>query len=84
MSIKDLRKELQAKSIYEEIIQDSEASSMINIATYSQPVCTAIQIALIGLLHEWEIYPQRVLGHSSGNSDHVHYFLSLTLLSKGR
>ena len=72
MRIKDRRKELQAKSIYEETIQESEASSMINTAAYSQPVCTAIQIALIGLLREWGIYPQRVLGHSSGNSDHVH------------
>jgi len=32
----------------------------------SQPLCTALQIALIELLASWELYPTRVIGHSSG------------------
>lgn len=33
---------------------------------YSQPLCTAIQIALVDLLHSWGITPAAVVGHSSG------------------
>ena len=65
----------QANSTYEGIIQEPEASSMINVATYSQPVCTAIQIALISLLHEWGVCPQSVVGHSSGTSGYESYVL---------
>ncbi|KAM0804375.1 reducing type I polyketide synthase 10 [Usnea florida] len=49
-----------------EIIQEPEASSMIHTAAYSQPACTAIQIALISLLREWGTHTQCVIGHSSG------------------
>ncbi len=43
-----------------------EASSRINEAALSQPVCTAIQIALVELLASWNIHPVGVIGHSSG------------------
>ncbi|KAK0669442.1 putative polyketide synthase [Cercophora samala] len=33
---------------------------------FSQPVCTAIQIALVDLLSGWEVRPSAVCGHSSG------------------
>ncbi|KAL4948253.1 hypothetical protein BDW69DRAFT_189445 [Aspergillus filifer] len=33
---------------------------------YAQPVCTALQIALVDLLSEWGIQPDAVVGHSSG------------------
>ncbi|KAJ5199431.1 Acyl transferase/acyl hydrolase/lysophospholipase [Penicillium cf. griseofulvum] len=33
---------------------------------YAQPLCTAIQIALVDLLFSWGIEPAAVLGHSSG------------------
>ena len=66
---------IQANSIYQGIIQEPEASSMINIAAYSQPACAAIQIALISLLREWGIKPQCVVGHSSGKSDLKHQVL---------
>ena len=32
----------------------------------SQPVCTAIQIALVDLFSQWGIVPELVIGHSSG------------------
>ncbi|KAL8803996.1 MAG: hypothetical protein Q9200_006002 [Gallowayella weberi] len=33
---------------------------------YSQPICTVLQIALITLLRDWGVKPDRVVGHSSG------------------
>ncbi|PWY86696.1 polyketide synthase [Aspergillus heteromorphus CBS 117.55] len=44
----------------------SAAESDINLAEKSQPLCTAVQIALTDLLHDWGISPKIVLGHSSG------------------
>lgn len=35
---------------------------------YSQPICTAVQIALVDLLERWGITPQATIGHSSGTS----------------
>ena len=32
----------------------------------SQPLCTAVQIALVNLLRTWSISPAAVVGHSSG------------------
>ena len=39
---------------------------MINDASYSQPICTALQIALVQQLLAWSIKPSVVVGHSSG------------------
>ena len=47
------------------LVAPTEASD-IHLAEKSQPVCTAVQIALTDLLHEWGILPQIVIGHSSG------------------
>ena len=41
-------------------------SSQIHHVTQSQPVCTAVQIALVKLLTQWGVQPQQVVGHSSG------------------
>ncbi|KAJ5672571.1 polyketide synthase [Penicillium longicatenatum] len=41
-------------------------TSLIHDVTRSQPVCTAIQMALVDLLRSWTISPVSVLGHSSG------------------
>ena len=42
------------------------ASSQVDEAYISQPLCTAFQIALVNLLQSWNIQPSIVLGHSSG------------------
>ncbi|KAI9724598.1 MAG: Type I Iterative PKS [Chrysothrix sp. TS-e1954] len=47
-------------------IADPADNSKINLASHSQPVCTATQIALVELLREWDICPEAVIGHSSG------------------
>lgn len=47
------------------LLDESELSS-INEVTYSQPICTAIQIGLVDLLHTWGVQPRSVVGHSSG------------------
>ncbi|KAI4170959.1 MAG: hypothetical protein LQ343_004617 [Gyalolechia ehrenbergii] len=41
-------------------------SSRLNEAAFSQPMCTAIQIALVELLRHWDVVPSAVIGHSSG------------------
>ena len=41
-------------------------ASDVHLPEKSQPVCTALQIALTDLLHEWGVLPQVVIGHSSG------------------
>jgi acyl transferase domain-containing protein/NADPH:quinone reductase-like Zn-dependent oxidoreductase len=41
-------------------------SSYINEAEYAQPLCTAIQIALVQLLALWGVTPKVTVGHSSG------------------
>ncbi len=41
-------------------------NSTLGHALFSQPICTALQIALVDLLASWGIYPDGVAGHSSG------------------
>ncbi|OGM48910.1 putative polyketide synthase [Aspergillus bombycis] len=52
-------------SIEEELSKD-ETISRVRHAEFAQPLCTAIQIALVNLLREWGIVPSAVVGHSSG------------------
>ncbi|KAF2760781.1 hypothetical protein EJ05DRAFT_461353 [Pseudovirgaria hyperparasitica] len=47
-------------------LERTEADNLINEPTYSQPLCTAIQIALVDLLFSWGVKPAAVIGHSSG------------------
>ena len=44
----------------------TDPESKAKSAAYSQPICTALQIALVDLLAECNIHPSNVLGHSSG------------------
>jgi len=41
-------------------------ASRIDRPEYSQPICTVLQIALVELLASWNVVPERVVGHSSG------------------
>ncbi|KAI5803013.1 hypothetical protein EDC01DRAFT_702745 [Geopyxis carbonaria] len=50
----------------EDVLQQPSGSSPINNPEVSQPVCTAVQLALVELLSTWNITPQGVIGHSSG------------------
>ncbi|KAM0335102.1 hypothetical protein ACHAQA_000137 [Verticillium albo-atrum] len=52
-------------SLKQAILEPKE-TSRIHDVTLSQPVCTAIQIALVNLLASWGIMPSKVIGHSSG------------------
>ncbi|KAL8735777.1 MAG: hypothetical protein Q9166_000641 [cf. Caloplaca sp. 2 TL-2023] len=45
---------------------DRSTESRINEAEISQPLCTAIQIALVNLFCSWDIVPTVNIGHSSG------------------
>ncbi|OAA47371.1 polyketide synthase [Beauveria brongniartii RCEF 3172] len=44
----------------------SEHETRIHDAELCQPSCTALQIALVDLLHSWHVHPEFVCGHSSG------------------
>ena len=43
-----------------------QASENFSEAEFSQPLCTAVQIAVVNLLRSWNISPAAVVGHSSG------------------
>lgn len=49
----------------DELLKDA-VSSRVDSAYLSQPLCTAIQIALVDLLASWNVKPASVTGHSSG------------------
>lgn len=52
-------------SLFEELFASKEASR-IDSPEFSQPLCTALQLALVDLLRTWAIHPRAVIGHSSG------------------
>ena len=52
-------------TLLDEILKDA-ATSRVGDATLSQPLSTAVQIALVDLLASWNVLPTQVTGHSSG------------------
>nr|ADA79525.1 polyketide synthase [Delitschia winteri] len=60
-----LKKAGASFDLLDEFFKDPKDSE-INRALYSQPLCTALQIALVDLLASWDINPLSVTGHSSG------------------
>ncbi|ETS78853.1 hypothetical protein PFICI_08706 [Pestalotiopsis fici W106-1] len=44
----------------------NSSTDNVNRASYSQPLCTAIQIGIVDVLRAWGVSPSAVLGHSSG------------------
>jgi acyl transferase domain-containing protein/NADPH:quinone reductase-like Zn-dependent oxidoreductase/NAD(P)-dependent dehydrogenase (short-subunit alcohol dehydrogenase family)/aryl carrier-like protein len=53
-------------SLIDELYIKSKESSRIDAPECSQPICTALQVAIIDLLHSWNIRPSVTIGHSSG------------------
>jgi malonyl CoA-acyl carrier protein transacylase len=43
-----------------------DSRSRLGEAEFSQPCCTAVQLALVDMLCDWGLQPQKVVGHSSG------------------
>lgn len=54
-------------SIVQELLSPQDpVESRLSETRLSQPICTALQIALVDLLRTWGIKPKAVCGHSSG------------------
>ncbi|CAG8889693.1 unnamed protein product [Penicillium egyptiacum] len=52
-------------SLLDELLTERQ-SPRVNLPEIAHPLCTVLQIALVDLLANWEIFPKRVMGHSSG------------------
>ncbi|KAL6789095.1 fatty acid synthase S-acetyltransferase [Trichoderma sp. SZMC 28012] len=62
-----LRESLGATwSLLDTFLDDDEKTTRIHDPAISQPLSTALQVALVELLSSWGLAPSRVVGHSSG------------------
>lgn len=52
-------------SVIGELMRSKEDSKLMQTA-YSQPICTALQLALVEQLKSWGVEPTATVGHSSG------------------
>ncbi|KAI9748439.1 MAG: hypothetical protein M1835_001796, partial [Candelina submexicana] len=52
-------------SIFKELAKD-DANTNVYRSTYSQPLCSALQLGLVALWRSWGLVPTAVVGHSSG------------------
>lgn len=52
-------------TLEDSLLEDAE-TSRVNEAEFSQPLCTAIQVAIVQLLLLWGVRPVVTVGHSSG------------------
>ena len=50
----------------EDVLLEDTQNSRVSEAEFSQPLCTAIQVALVQLLDQWGVQPVVTVGHSSG------------------
>lgn len=48
------------------MLLNSDNPKLLGKAEFSQPLCTAVQVALVDLFATWSIAPSAVVGHSSG------------------
>lgn len=51
-------------NVFEEL--NVTSSKRLDSPTFSQPMCTAVQLGLIHLMKHWGVQPRAVVGHSSG------------------
>ncbi|PVH97124.1 putative polyketide synthase [Periconia macrospinosa] len=49
-----------------EELEKGKSTSQLHLAEFSQALCTVLQVALVDLLRSWNIRPNAVAGHSSG------------------
>ena len=61
-----LQRVAQPEWTLQEVLEASEDGCRIGEAEISQPICTAIQIAIVDLFVFWGIKPEVTIGHSSG------------------
>ena len=61
-----LRRECGCLWSAKEELNKGKSMSKLNLAVYSQTLCTILQVALVDLLDTWKIAPVAVAGHSSG------------------
>ncbi|KAH9230788.1 hypothetical protein K456DRAFT_1727160 [Colletotrichum gloeosporioides 23] len=47
-------------------LSKTKTSSRIDDPEFCQPICTALQVAMVDLLASWSIHPHAITGHSSG------------------
>ncbi|KAL8718302.1 MAG: hypothetical protein Q9225_004544 [Loekoesia sp. 1 TL-2023] len=52
-------------SVIEELLRSKDLSRL-GETRFSQPICTALQLAILDLVEQWGIKPSAVVGHSSG------------------
>lgn len=64
--LQSLPAELAPTWTLKQAIMDPPSTSKVNEVTYSQPMCTSLQIGLVNVLKSWNIHPSVVIGHSSG------------------
>ncbi|KAI1348462.1 hypothetical protein F5Y01DRAFT_306774 [Xylaria sp. FL0043] len=64
-TLQSLGEDAPTWSIEESILQP-KSTSAIDRVHLSQPICTAVQVALVKLLREWGVTPMACVGHSSG------------------
>ncbi|KAL9624485.1 MAG: hypothetical protein Q9204_007868, partial [Flavoplaca sp. TL-2023a] len=50
----------------EDALMESAETSRVSEAEFSQPLCTAVQVAIVELLATWGVTPVVTVGHSSG------------------
>ena len=62
-----------------DVLLNLDDKAILGKAEYSQPICTALQIALVNLLATWDIKPSAVVGHSSGEIAAAYAAGALTL-----
>ncbi|KAI3334195.1 polyketide synthase-like protein [Ustulina deusta] len=51
---------------FEDTLRGLCDTNKIHEVTRSQPVCTAVQVGLVNILHSWGVSPVATVGHSSG------------------